>query len=327
MLDGRFRLAITQLVVFAGIAFGQQHAVSPQSPRLAIIEMFSGGEAAFRRHLTVEMQNKLQGMMLKNSSSSVATPWQALTAPRTDDPDKFQAFDLGPILFSFNDPDRHERNEIQIDSDTPRGDEDNMVLSLHLVRNGMEHEAPVGVRFVVNMKRQDGIWRLNAITISSTLSLGDPRMLENSWLGPALLRAIGAESDSVSVPTVLVEERPKMTPLRAVRMIAMAENIFAQNHPGIGYTCRIADLVNVGKGLDEEGVYKFMDEDFAEGVYNGYRYTLAGCDRRPARAFHVFAEPVAGKGRAYCSDNTSNLRSSDDGRGVTCLTSGKIARR
>jgi hypothetical protein len=118
-----------------------------------------------------------------------------------------------------------------------------------------------------------------------------------------------------------------MTPLRAMRMIGMAENIYAQNHPGMGYTCSMADLVNVGKGLDEDGVYKFMDAEFAGGIYNGYRFTLAGCDRKPARAFHVVAEPVAGKGKAYCSDHTNNLRASDDGRGVTCLMSGKVARR
>jgi hypothetical protein len=140
-----------------------------------------------------------------------------------------------------------------------------------------------------------------------------------------MLAAGGPKNDSAAA--VVVDERPKMPPLRAVRMIGMAENIYAQNHPGIGYTCRIADLVNVGKGLDEDGVYRFMDAEFAGGTYNGYHFTLTGCDRKPARIFRVIAEPVAGKGRAYCSDNTNNLRSSDDGRGVTCLISGKIAPR
>jgi hypothetical protein len=110
-------------------------------------------------------------------------------------------------------------------------------------------------------------------------------------------------------------------------MIGMAENIYAQNHPGVGYTCRMADLVNIGKGLDEDGVYRFMDMAFADGVYNGYRYTLSGCDHTPVRSFRVMAEPIAGKGRAYCSDNTNNLRASEDGRGMTCLASGKLARR
>jgi hypothetical protein len=232
-------------------------------------------------------------------------------------------------LFSSNNPDQHERYEVQIDGEEPRGDDDLMSLSLHLVRNGVEQEIPLGMRFVLNMKRQEGTWRLNAITLSATLAVGDPKILDQSWWTPALLTATGTATGSSSdaQPAVVLDGRSRMTAMRAVRMIGIAENIYAQNHPGIGFTCRMADLVNVGKGLDEDGVYKFMDAEFADGVYNGYRFTLAGCDRKPARAFRVIAEPLAGKGRAYCSDNTNSLRASDDGRGITCLTSGKIARR
>ena len=323
MSDGKARLIIVLSMVLVGVSPGQQKNSAAQSPRQAIIEMFSGGEATFRKHLTMEMQRKLEAMMRESSSSAI--PLQAFTTSKSSDPDHFQAFDLGPILFSFNNPEQHERYEVQIDNEDSRGDENVMGLSLHLIRNGIEQEIPMALRFVLNMKRQEGMWRLNAITLSATLPVGDPRILDKSWWGPALLAASGATSDST--PAVVIDDRPKMSPLRAVRMIGMAENIYAQNHPGIGFTCRMADLVNVGKGLDEDGVYKFMDADFTDGVYNGYRFTLAGCDRKPAKTFRVIAEPVAGKGRAYCSDNTSNLRASDDGRGVTCLISGKIARR
>ena len=44
---------------------------------------------------------------------------------------------------------------------------------------------------------------------------------------------------------MVVDERPKLSPLRAVRMIGMAETIYAQKHPGLGYTCTLADLVNM----------------------------------------------------------------------------------
>jgi hypothetical protein len=323
MLHRGFQAAFISLAIFAGVCGAEQRNSPVQSPRQAIIEMFSGGETQFRKHLTVEMQRKLEEIMKESSS---AVPLQALTTSKSSDPDHFQAFDLGPILFSFNNPEQHERYEVQIDSEDPRGGEDTMGLSLHLIRNGIEEEIPMAVRFILNMKQQEGLWRLNAVTLSATLPLGDPRILEKSWWAPALLAASGAKAES-SVAAALVDERPKMTPLRAVRLIAMAENIYAQNHPGIGYTCHMADLVNVGKGLDEGGVYKFMDAEFAGGVYNGYRFILTGCDRKPARTFHVIAEPIAGKGQAYCSDNTNNLRASDDGRGVTCLVSGKLARK
>ena len=312
MFDRSLRL-IFMLLIVAGVCAAEQ------SPRQAIVEMFSGGEAQFKKHLTLEMQTKLQEM----SKDSSAVPLFASSRPA--DPDRFQAFDLGPILFSFNNPEQHERYEVQIDSEDPRGDEDILGLSLHLIRNGVEEQIPVAMRFIFDMKRQEGSWRLNAITLSAVLPLGDPRILDKSLWTSLISGPNGPRSDEFSASAT--DDRPKMSALRAVRMIGMAESIYAQNHPGIGYTCRMADLVNVGKGLDEDGVYRFMDAQFAGGVYNGYRFTLAGCDRRPARSFRVIAEPIAGRGRAYCSDNTNNLRASDDGRGITCLISGKMARK
>lgn len=326
MFDRRFRLVIYLVVVLAAGSAAQRTNIAEQSPRQAMIEMMSGDEAPFKKHLTVEMQTKLHNLM-KGSLDNAPSPLQVLTGTKSPGSNTLQAFDLGPILFSFNNPQEHERYEVQIDSDEPRGDEDIMGLSVHLVRNGVEQQIPVGMRFVLNLKRQEGTWRLNAVTLSATLQVGDPRILDKSWWGPALVAATGGNNDTASAEPVVVDERPKMTPLRAVRMIGMAENIYVQKHPGLGYTCTLADLVNVGRGMDEDGMYKFMDAEFAGGSYNGYRFTLSGCERKPARAFRVTAEPVAGKGKAYCSDNTNNLRASDDGRGASCLISGKIARK
>lgn len=327
MFDRRVRLAITFMVAFMGACVGQRAKATEQSPRQAMIEMLSGGEAPFKKHLTVEMQSKLQNLM-KASLDKSPNPFLALIGAQSSGSNKFQSFDMGQILFSFNNPQEHERYELHIDSDQPSGDEDNMALSLHLVRNGVEREIPVGLRFVLNMKKQEGIWRLNAVTFSTTVPVGDPRVLEKSWWGPVLAAATGgADPTTASTEPIVVDERPKMNPLRAVRMIGMAENIYAQQHPGLGYTCALGDLVNVGKGMDEEGMYKFMDADFADGLYNGYRFTLSGCERKPARMFRITAEPVAGRGKAYCSDSTNNLRASEDGRGTTCLISGKIAHK
>ena len=325
MFDRRFRLAISVAVFLAGGVAGQ-HANAEQSPRQAVIEMLSGGEAPFKKHLTVEMQSRLQNLM-KGSLDNAPSPLQLLTGSNTPGSNKFQAFDLGPILFSFNNPQEHERYEVQIDREEPRGDEDTMALSVHLVRGGIEQPTPMGLRFVLDLKRQEGVWRLNSITLSATLQVGDPRILDMSWWSPARAAATGGNIDATPTTPVVVDERPKLSPLRAVRMIGMAETIYAQKHPGLGYTCAMADLVNIGRGMDEDGMYKFMDAGFADGLYNGYRFNLSGCEHKPARMFHITAEPVAGRGKAYCSDNTNNLRASDDGRGTTCLISGKIARK
>jgi hypothetical protein len=326
MFHPRFRLAICPLLIFAGIASGQRPVSRDQSPRQAVIEMFSGGEAPFKKHLTLEMQSKLQNLM-KSSPDNAPNPLLALTGAKSSGANRFQAFDIGPILFAFNNPDQHERYEVDIDSDEQRGEEDSMGLSLHLVRNGAEREIPVGLKILAKLKRQAGVWRLSTVTMTTTLPVGDPRILEKSWWGPTLAAAAGASEDTSAASAVVIDERPKMNPLRAVRMIGMAENLYVQAHPGVGYTCNLSNLVNIGKGMDEEGMYKFMDAEFAGGIYNGYRFTITGCERAPARIFRVIAEPVAGHGKAYCSDNTNNLRAADDGRGTTCLVAGKIARK
>ncbi|HEY4676923.1 MAG TPA: hypothetical protein VIJ01_07170 [Candidatus Angelobacter sp.] len=326
MFYPRFRLAICSLFVFAGIALGQRASSHDQSPRQALIEMLSGGEAPFKKHLTLEMQSKLQNLM-KGSLDNAPNPLLALTGAQSAGANRFQSFDIGPILFSFNNPDEHERYEIEIDSEDQRRDEDTLGLSLHLVRNGVEREIPVGLKILARLKREAGIWRLTAVNLNASLPVGDPRILEKSWWGPTLSAVAGTSEEAAAASAVVIDERPKMNPLRAVRMIGMAENLYAQMHPGAGYTCNLSNLVNIGKGMDEEGMYNFMDAEFAGGLYNGYKFSLTGCDRAPAKIFRVIAEPLGGRGKAYCSDNTNNLRAADDGRGSTCLVAGKIARK
>jgi hypothetical protein len=327
MFHRRFRMAITLVGVLAAVSAGERTLVNDQTPRQALIEMLSGGEAPFKKHLTVEMQGKFKNLM-KASLDNAPGPLQILLGVNSS-ANKFQAFDIGPTLFAFYDPQEHQRYEIAIDGEDQRGDQDTLELSLHLVRNAVEKDVPGSLRFVVNMKRQEGIWRLNSLTMNATLPLGDPRILDKdkSWWTPMITAAMGPPADVTADTPVVMDERPKMTPLRAVRMIGMAETIYAQKHPGLGYTCALSDLVNVGRGMDEDGMYTFMGADIADGIYNGYRFTLSGCERRPARMFRVTAEPVTGRGKAYCADSSSNPRASDDGRGVTCLISGKIARK
>src|SRR6476660_8960297 len=130
MFHRRFRLAICSAFVFAGIA-GKSSAFRDQSPRQALIEMLSGGEAPFKKHLTVEMQGKLQNLM-KASLDNAPSPLQVLLGVNSSTT-KFQAFDLGPILFAFYNPQEHQRYEITIDREDRRGDQDIMELSLHLV--------------------------------------------------------------------------------------------------------------------------------------------------------------------------------------------------
>jgi len=299
----------------------KEKQVALQTPRQAVIEMICGGEDAMKKHLTVDVQKKLAA--LAQTAPYAVTPLQTFALAKSAGAPQLQSFDFGAILLYVNNPEKNERVELHVDADNLRSDEeDDMELSLHSFHSGEEQPLPVGLRFLLNLRLQEGIWRLNALTFSARVPFGDPRILDRSWWN---VSALGIPA----VPFIpeATEPPPRIEPFRAVRLVDLAENLYAQKHPESGFTCRIADLINIGKGLDSGERFTFMDPEFAGGVYNGYKFVLSGCAGKPARSFHITAEPVSGPGRAFCSDNTSTIRSSEDGFAVTCLASGKITRR
>jgi hypothetical protein len=325
MVCSRILLSVFAFGILTSALSAQPKNVPLQSPRQALVEMFSGSDEKVRKHLTVEVQNKLAELM-KNYPAGT-DPIRALTSSSVQGAQKFDAFDFGPILFSLNDSAHHTRVEAHIDSEELAENEDNIVVSLHSYRAGVEQELPLGVSFLLNLRLQESVWRLNAVTFAAKVPLGDPRVL--SWLNPqtlslAALNAVPAASVGVAAP---VPQAPMMAPLRAVRMISLAEDVYARRHPDQGYTCGISNLVNVGKGMDDGEIYSFMDPDFADGVYNGYRFVLTGCQGNPVRTFQVAAEPLSGRGKSYCADDRHNMGSSDDGKASTCLARAKFARQ
>src|SRR5262249_16373493 len=68
----------------------------PQSPRHALVEMITGGEDAFKKHLTLEVQQKLDEMQ-RNTPPGNMGPVQILQSARAGD-NNFETFDAGPVL-------------------------------------------------------------------------------------------------------------------------------------------------------------------------------------------------------------------------------------
>jgi hypothetical protein len=324
-----FRNTLVRATVVAGIlscaGTAQQKTEAPQSARQALVEMFFGGDEAFKKHLTIDVQAKVTES-LKAAAPPGSNPLQALTTAKAMGGDNFESFEAGPILFSFNNPQRHERLEVRVDSDEIHGDEDSMQLSLHAVRNGVDQETPIGLRLQLGWKQQQGIWRLNNLMVSVNLPVGDPRILDKSTWIPPVISSLG-EANPTPAPTPDPNAPPKISPARSVRLIGLAEGLYAKKHPDIGFTCFLRELVNVGRGSDNGEVFKFIDPEFADGTYNGYKFTLSGCTGKPVKAFKVTAEPLNGSGRAYCSDASLELRASEDGRGSSCLAAGKPVRQ
>jgi hypothetical protein len=313
------RTAVLLLVIFADsflLAQSQAPAAPPQTPRQALIEMISGGQEGAMKHLTVEMQKSLQGDGKSNAASQLAAFDQIRAASSG-----FQVFESGEVLISANDPKNNEKFEVHVDSDDLSGDTDNMDISFHQFRDGVEQDIPYTAmlsRFTVGMKRQANIWRLNEISVDIKVPLGDPKLLEKfgSGIGPGMF---GAKVGGVSASGK--PEKPReMAPREAVMMLGFAESQFARTHPEIGFTCTLPDLA-------KPNMFNLDPHIFSGEPYQGYKFSLSGCQDKPSGSFHLVAEPVSptGKAKAFCTDATNNVRSSDDGLGSSCLTSGKLA--
>jgi hypothetical protein len=296
--------------------FSQTQAPTPpQTPRQALIEMINGGQEGAMNHLTVEMQKSLQGDGKNNSSVGQLAAFDQIKAASAD----FQVFETGEVLISANDSKKNEKFEVHVDSDDLSGDTDNMDISFHQFRDGVEQDIPYAAmlsRFTVGMKRQANIWRLNEISVNIKVPVGDPKLLEKFGSG----MGTGMFGGKVAMGSATNPAKTReMAPREAIQMIGMAESIFARTHPEIGFTCTLADLAKANPLSTDPRI-------FSGQPYHGYKFTLSGCQDKPSGSFHLTAEPVApaAGAKVYCTDATNNVRSSDDGRGSNCLASGKI---
>ncbi len=331
------KLLLAAIWGLCSMSVAQTQPAATQSPRQAVIEMFTGSADDFKRHLTVEVQQKFKDTA-SNPSAVLANPFSFLDTLKNEGA-QFQNFPSGPVLFTVDNSKQHKKLEVHVDSDELRGTVDHMQISFVNLEDGKVQETPVTFQVDLGLKQQDDVWRLNTITASIKMPVGDPRFFDSAfWNAPDAVSDPAAQGGlagagnlaehnllGISSSSQPKQAKPKIAVVRAMRLIGLAENIYSQKHRDQGFTCHIADLVNIGKGVgigDTDTSYSFLDPDFAGGEYNGYRYTLTACQGRPASSFRVIAEPISGAGKAYCSDATHALRVSEDGRGSTCLLSG-----
>jgi hypothetical protein len=307
------------------LTLAQQPAAppQPQTARQAIVEMITGDDQAAFKHLTEEVQQSIKAHGSKAGAPQAATTF--LRGLHQGLHSGTEVFDTGPVLLSVSEVKAHEKLEIHVDSDDLTADEDRLTLSLHEFRDGQEIDTPLQFisQIEVGMKRQKSIWRLNDITISAKIPLGDPDLMRK--LGVAGLRfpmggglaAVSSDSDAV---------RPKLDAESTLRMLAFAESAYASMHPETGFTCSLSVLVSQNTTMmSGMGV----DPAVGSGSLNGYSFTISGCNGTPAGSFQLAAEPVAAVAgaKAFCTDATHNIRISEDGSASTCLASGKLETR
>jgi hypothetical protein len=299
----------------------QSPAPPPQTAREALVEMITGGEKGLTKHLTVEVQDLLN----KRENKQGAAMLTMFSAAQHQSGD-MQSFPAGPTLLTVNEPAQHKKVEVHIDNDDLSGDQDVLQLSLRSL-HGQEQPGEqdewgfMSSRITVTMTKQQNIWRLSNVGIGIEVPLGDPEFLKKTFLKTANVAGAGLGVAVPTAHTTLVSSEPKaekpqaFDPAGVVNLLGFAERSFASQHPDIGFTCSLPELTETG-----------LDAQIASGSYEGYKWSVSGCEGKPAGSFQIVAEPILqGQGaKAVCTDATQNLRTSEDGRGSTCFTAGKV---
>jgi len=313
------------VLAFPAIWAQQQPSAPPvQTARQALIEMVTGGEKGLLKHLTVEAQ---QALGKQRSTNFLSAQLGMMTALKGEAGSDFQSFDTGPVLFSATDKKAHTKVEIVVESDDLNGTEETMQVSYHAFRDGEELKDELGSlspQVQIELKQQDNIWRLNEISVNVKFAIGDPEFLKKMFgqepqgASEQVHQTVVASLAPVDVHVHDMEQLHALEPQMVVMMMGYAESSYASEHPETGFTCSLSEILQTAGAMG-------LDGQIANGPYNGYKFTLAGCEGKPAGSFQVIAEPVAsGTGvKAYCTDATHNVRAADDGRGSTCLAAGK----
>ncbi|HWZ42504.1 MAG TPA: hypothetical protein VNW97_03465 [Candidatus Saccharimonadales bacterium] len=324
-LSGKFLAIALFLSCSLALAAGQKPEAppAPQTARQALIEMLKGGASGWSKHLTVELKQQIDEQTkakdLRGGYLAVMSPFTSIGLQKGT-----EIFSDGPVLLSVQEPNSSEKIEVRIDSEDPHGDQEDIQISIHLFRDGQEKNIPFFSGITVGLKKQKEIWRLNEISAPVKLAVGDPQFFEDlaGLNGPSAKQ----EASSGSAPPVR-EERPPLGIIPVMNYLAYAESSYAGQHPEAGFTCSLSDLV--GPLSESSALDRLIDPSIAGGSYNGYRFSITGCGSRPSETFHIVAEPdhTGPATTAFCVNSTHVVRSSDDGRGATCLAAGVVTHR
>lgn len=299
------RIAIGAAVILGAAQLGlAQNAAPPQTARQALIEMFLGKTpGTFVKHLpsvTVAALNQT-GLPIDQFSGAVAQ-LQANSQ-------KLETFDTGSTILIAEERQTQRKIEVTVEKDDLRGEEDELQLSFRGSRLGKPDPMPFLPTLTFLMKSEGGIWKLSEVAVTLRMPIGDPEFLKGLTGQLTVSRSAANEASAAA----------------ALRTLSTAEITYAVMYPDVGFTCTLADLGGMGKGAVRPHAAQLIDDPLASGNKDGYVFAITGCTGSPASKFRmaaVPATPAAGK-RAFCTDESAVIRSSDDGQAGTCLGAGK----
>jgi hypothetical protein len=216
-------------------------------------------------------------------------------------------FDTGPILLLTQDP--NSRLEVRVAKENLQGDRDDLELSFDMTMNGESHEGGAS-RVLLTMQKEDGIWRLSEVGLTFKMKLDGSfidafsKQMKSMSGGTTVstLTPTPTEVPSRSMPARELSASEKAA-LDGLRQMLAAQTQYRSANSTVGFSCDAADL-NVTQT-------------------SGYRTMIVGCKGTPVTSFKITVTPMGmgSKGqRAFCSDESGEIRYSDDGRGISCLS-------
>jgi len=307
--------------LWALTAAAQQTA--PQTARQALLEMFfSKTPGTFMKHLPTAMRLAFEKPGAPNSLQQYSLLMSQLQAQGQN----VQTYETGSVLLTAEEAKTGEKFDVAVENDTLNGDQDDIEVTFHTYKNGQQEATPFMPQVTFSMKQEAQIWKLNEISITIRVPLGNPDFLkaitENM---PPTPQSAGGSGTFVPRPEISVQPAGSdAMVLAAMRTILTAEVTYASTYSTVGYTCSLSSLDGFGGGEPNERQAMLINSGLASGKKYGYVFTLSDCAGTPATGFHLTAAPNGNTfGRkAFCADQSGVIRSSSDGNAATCLASG-----
>ncbi len=286
-------LTLLAVIAMSPVLAAQNPDPPEQSPRQALIEMFMGkGENDFVKHLPDAARAAL---IRKGESPETSFLLKISAAIRgvTQQGEKVETFDSGPNILVTENAYSQERIEIAVEHDSFSGDEDEIELSVRPYKNGEPEALPVVPRLTFTLKQQNDVWKVTELTLAALVPLEDPDYL----------KSVRKQQDEVN------ESAAQMR----LNMIAQAETTYASNHADAGYVCQLGSL------------YPSAENAFAKNEFSGYRFSLTGCNGKPATKYRLTASPIDpdSEMKTFCADESGTLKAAEATDSSSCFSQGK----
>jgi len=303
------------LVAALCLACGQQTGATeqtpndppPQSARQALLEMFlAKGSADFAKHLP---DTARQALIHKGETaeSSAVLRIAEIGHQMTTQSEHLETFDTGSTILELQQNNGHEKIQVTVEHDSTMGDDEEIELSLHVYKDGMEEALPVLPRLTFTMRQENKIWKLIELSAAARVPLTDEDYLKG-------LRKQQNESLEAGARQHL-------------SMIMAAENDYASRHADVGNTCVLGSLFAVDPSSAAEQGLPFYGLDMAKEEWRAYRFSLTGCKGTPASKYRISAVPLDRDSelKTFCADQSGRLKFVVGESASTCFSKGESA--